>query len=109
MRLYEEICKSVDGALANGCVIVPNGGGYFEGVKCVEDFSPERLTLRFFDCQAAVEGRGLSIKKYGDGDLEISGKITAFYLLEQDSFFAQNKKKQDAECEGEIKKKYGNF
>ena len=95
MRLYEEICKSVDGALANGCVIVPNGGGYFEGVKCVEDFSSESVTLRFADCLAMVEGLGLSIKKYGDGDLELSGKIVAFYLLHQENVvFPRRKQKR---------------
>lgn len=82
MRLYEEICKNIDGALANACVIVPNGGGYFEGVKCVEDFTPERILLRFSVGMAALEGSNFSIKKYGDEDLEISGCITAFFLLE---------------------------
>ena len=42
MRLYEEIFKDTDGASLSRCVIVPNGGGYFEGVKTVEDFSPQR-------------------------------------------------------------------
>ena len=82
MHLYEEIFKSVDGIANSRCIIVPNGGGYFEGVKSVEDFSPERILLRFSQGLAAVDGRALMIKKYCDGDLEISGRIVAFSLLE---------------------------
>ena len=81
MRLYEEILKSTDGVSISRCILVPNGGGYFEGVKCVEDFSPERIVLRFSQGQTAIEGIGLFIKKYCDGDLEILGKITALYLV----------------------------
>ena len=83
MRLYEEILKSVDGVSLSRCVIVPNGGGYFEGVKGVEDFSPERIMLRFSQGQAVIEGSAFFIKKYCDGDLEILGKIKAFYLLDE--------------------------
>ena len=82
MHLYEEIFKSVDGAAMSRCIIVPNGGGYFEGVKGVEDFSSERIVLRFSQGLAAIEGRALFIKKYCDGDLEIAGRIFTFSLLE---------------------------
>ena len=84
MRLYEEILKSVDGVSISRCILVPKGGGYFEGVKSVEDFSPDRIVLRFSQGQTAIEGKDLFIKKYCDGDLEILGKITAFYLLNEE-------------------------
>lgn len=90
MRLYEEILKSVDGASISRCILVPNGGGYFEGVKGVEDFSPQRIVLRFSQGQTAVEGEELFIKKYCDGDLEILGKIYAFYLIDFEKGVAQN-------------------
>ena len=81
MRLYEEILKSTDGVSISRCIFVPNGGGYFEGVKCVEDFSPERIVLRFSQGQTAIEGIGLFIKKYCDGDLQIGGRIRSCELL----------------------------
>ena len=43
MRLYEEIFKDVDGVFFARCSVIPRGGGYFEGVKAVEDFSDEPL------------------------------------------------------------------
>ena len=84
MRLYEEIGKSVDGVATSRCVIVPKGGGYFEGVKGVEDFTEERILVRFSVGLAAIEGRALEIKKYCDGDLEIFGSIFAFYFVEKE-------------------------
>lgn len=81
MRLYDEIFKTVDGAGCARCIFVPDGGGYFEGVKYVEDFSAERIALSFPRKRLEIEGKALSIVKYCDGDLEIGGKITALRVL----------------------------
>ena len=77
MRLYDEIFKNTEGFPFARCTIVPGGGGYFEGVKAVGDFSPERVVLCFPRCSVSVEGVGLCIKKYCDGDLQLTGKILA--------------------------------
>ena len=75
MRLYDEIFKNAsDGAFAR-CVITPCGGGYFEGVKMVEDLSAERILICFSHQRIEVLGEELSIKKYYDGDLQVLGKI----------------------------------
>ena len=81
MRLYGEIFKntSVD-ALAK-CIIIPCGGGYFEGVKTVEDFSAERILIRFSHHRVEVLGEALVIKKYCDGDLQVVGKILSLRTL----------------------------
>lgn len=81
MRLYEEIFKNVDGAAIARCVMVPCGGGYFEGVKSVADFSEEKLTLVFPHQLVEVEGSALCIKKYSDGDLQLSGKILSIRVV----------------------------
>lgn len=75
MRLYDEIFLRADGAALCRCVVVPNGGGYFEGVKSVGDFSPEKIHLFLFRGGVDVEGENLTIKKYCDSDLELGGKI----------------------------------
>lgn len=89
MRLYDEIFKDADGGAFQRCIIVPNGGGYFEGVKAVGDFSPERVVVCFPKEQVELEGKNLSIKKYSDGDLQLSGKIFAMKVLGRGS---ENKK-----------------
>ena len=81
MRLYDEIFKNADGGAFSRCVIVPCGGGYFEGVKAVGDFSPERIVICFPRESVEVEGESLTIKKYCDGDLQLSGKITSLRVL----------------------------
>ena len=81
MRLYDEIFKNADGGAFSRCVIVPCGGGYFEGVKAVGDFSPERMVICFPRESVEVDGDSLTIKKYCDGDLQLSGKITSLRVL----------------------------
>ncbi len=81
MRLYDEIFRNT----LNGgdrYTAVVGGGGYFEGVKRVGDFSPEKVVLEFSRCGVEVDGEGLFIKKYCDGDLELSGKIRKVTLLD---------------------------
>ena len=80
MRLYGELFKNADGISFNRCTIVPAGGGYFEGVKSVGDFTPTRIVVCFPKEQVAIEGENLSIKKYCDGDLQIDGKIYALQV-----------------------------
>ena len=75
MRLYDEIFKNTEGFPFARCTFVPGGGGYFEGVKSVGDFSPERVVIYFPRCVLSVEGKELEIKKYYDGDLQLSGQI----------------------------------
>ena len=82
MRLYDEIFKSAEGAALSRCIIVPRGGGYFEGVKAVGDFSSERIVLYFPRESVAVEGEDLSIGKYYDGDLRLTGRIFCVRILD---------------------------
>lgn len=84
MRLYEEIFKNVEGVAASKCVFVPRGGGYFEGVKSVGEFSPKRVLVCFPKEQVLVEGENLIIKKYCDGDLQLSGRITSVRVEERE-------------------------
>lgn len=85
MRLYDEIFKSVDGLAFQKYTVVIGGGGYFEGVKSVGDFSPEQIVLFFPKHSLQIDGKRLCIKKYCDGDLEISGAIHTVTLLNADA------------------------
>ena len=85
MRLYDEIFKSADGLAFQKYTVVIGGGGYFEGVKSVGDFSPEQVVLFFSKNSLQIDGKRLSIKKYVDGDLELSGMIHTVTLLNADA------------------------
>ncbi len=84
MRLYDEIFKNADGGALSRCILVPNGGGYFEGVKAVEDFSEEKILLCFGKERVEVLGERLSIAKYCDGDLKLSGRIFCMQVLRRE-------------------------
>lgn len=81
MRLYDEIFKNADGAALCRCIVVPGGGGYFEGVKAVGEFTPEKIEIYFSKQRIEIVGAGLSIKKFCDGDLQVLGRI---FRLEMD-------------------------
>lgn len=75
MRLNGELFQGVDSFADARYTVVVAGGGYFQGVKAVGDFTPQTILLYFPRGSVEVQGDGLSIKKYIDGDLEIGGKI----------------------------------
>ena len=81
MRLYEEI-KGIDGFAQARYIVAVNGGGYFEGVKAVGEFSPEKILLLYPKAVLEIDGENLSIGKYVDGDLKIEGKIRAVSLVD---------------------------
>ncbi len=80
MRLMGEIFKTPDGVASARYTLVVGGGGYFEGVKAVGEFSPERIVLCFHRENVEIEGENLSIGKYCDGDLRVDGKILSTRL-----------------------------
>ena len=80
MRLFNEIFKNDTLASLARCTLIVGGGGYFEGVKTVGDFTPERIVLYFPKESIEIEGENLSIGKYCDGDLRLLGKIRSWRL-----------------------------
>ncbi|MBQ8685823.1 MAG: YabP/YqfC family sporulation protein [Clostridia bacterium] len=85
MRLYDEIFKNTEGMALSRYTVAVGGGGYFEGVKAVGDFSSERIVLFFPRASVEVEGVDLSIAKYCDGDLRLSGKIVGVRLADTEA------------------------
>ncbi|MBQ8291622.1 MAG: YabP/YqfC family sporulation protein [Clostridia bacterium] len=80
MRLYDEIFKDAEGFGAKMIVAV-DGGGYFEGVKSVGEFTPERMVLYFSKKGVEIEGENLFIETYTDGDLRVGGRISLVKLV----------------------------
>ena len=83
MRLLGEIFKNADGLTFGRCIVTPKGGGYFEGVRSIGDFSSNRVVVCFSKLAVAVEGEFLAIKKYCDGDLELAGKINSLSVVDE--------------------------
>lgn len=89
MKLFGEIFRDVDGVSTARYTVVVGGGGYFEGVKAVGDFSTEKVVLIYPKTGVEISGTALCIKKYCDGDLELSGRIAGVRLLTEDGERAQ--------------------
>ena len=80
MELYEEI---YEGVVETRCSFLPLGGGYFQGVKALIGFSDSEVVLLFKKSRVVVRGEDLEIKKYCDGDLQLSGRIFSVGLDKQ--------------------------
>ncbi len=78
MQLYDEIYRSYAEAR---CSFLPRGGGYFQGVRSLGGFSDEEIVLVFKRDRVRVKGENLTIKKYCDGDMELSGRIFSVSVL----------------------------
>lgn len=57
------------------CRLEIGGGGYFENVKSLGDFSSEKVMLYFPKNALEIQGQNFSIRKFYDGDLELVGNI----------------------------------
>ena len=84
MRLYDDIFKDPNDSACARCIVVPGGGGYFEGVKSVGDFSSEKIVIYFPRQAVEIYGTDLAIKKYYDGDLHIGGRVSAVRMVSPD-------------------------
>lgn len=64
-----------DSAFRVQYTVIDGGGGYFQNVKKLLEFSPERLVLKGARGRLNIEGERLSLGKYFQGDLVVRGKI----------------------------------
>lgn len=86
MRLYGEIMRKTgmkELFHAPRCNLLLGGGGYFQGVKGVSEFTPEKIVLSFKEGDIEILGKGFSIAKYQDGDAEIAGEIFSFTYVKR--------------------------
>ncbi len=76
MRFLAEIVKAL-GAEAGSEVqyTVAAGGGYFQNVRRLDAFSDALVVFRGKKGGVRVEGKGLSLGKYGGGDASVRGEI----------------------------------
>lgn len=78
MRLFTEIRKTLSAEESVARVlytVVDGGGGYFQNVRRLTEFSPSRIVMRGREGTLLVEGEQLSLGKYFAGDLVVRGTI----------------------------------
>lgn len=88
MRLYGEIMQKTglrEMFRGERCLLLLGGGGYFQGVKGIVEFSQEKIRLAFHNGEGEMTGKGLWIEKYCDGDAEIGGEIFSFVFFKKES------------------------
>lgn len=54
---------------------VDGGGGYFQNIKSISEFSSSAIVFRGRKGSVRVEGRELSLGKYYGGDAAVRGEI----------------------------------
>lgn len=75
MNLLNQLLE--EGGADTSCAItlIPNFGAYLKNVKEICDFSPERISLKIKKMSVTVTGNALTIGKFFQGDLFISGNV----------------------------------
>ncbi|MGN0814412.1 MAG: YabP/YqfC family sporulation protein [Candidatus Coproplasma sp.] len=76
MKLLQQILSEAGADDARAFTIVPDFGGYFKCVKCIVEYSPEKITLNVGRSRVCLEGKCLCVGKYFQGDLFVSGSIS---------------------------------
>ncbi len=77
MRFFAEIVNALGAELGTEIryTVIDGQGGYFQNVKRLETFTEELIVFRGGKSGVRVEGKGLSLGKYGGGDAAVRGKI----------------------------------
>ena len=81
MRLYGELFgEACDDFWGGRCLFLPLKACYLEGVKALGDFTETLVEACFPRYTICVEGEGLSISKFCDGDLRIDGLVRSVFV-----------------------------
>lgn len=61
--------------------LIGDKAGYFENVKAVKSYSPEKIELYLKRGGLKITGESLTIKKYCAGDLAVCGTIKVIEII----------------------------
>lgn len=76
MKFLEGILAEYGADAGRAITILPGFGGYFCGVKRVEEYSLQKIELTARRMRIIITGENLTISKYYMQDLFIRGKIS---------------------------------
>lgn len=75
MKLIEQIMQELGADMLKSITLVPNSCCYVKSVKSVTEFSAERVVLAVGKTLVTVEGEGLQLGEYFEGDAFVRGKV----------------------------------
>ena len=75
MKLLQQILTEAGADVGGAITLIPSFGGYFKGVKRVEEYSEDKIILIASKKRWCVLGENLSIDKYFEQDLLVRGDI----------------------------------
>ncbi len=75
MKLLQQILKEAGADTDGAITLIPAFGGYFKGVKRVEEYSEDKIVIIALKRRWVITGEKLAIDKYFEQDLLIRGDI----------------------------------
>jgi hypothetical protein len=75
MKLLQQILDEAGADTSKAFTVIPSFGAYFKCVKCVVDYSPQKVVLSLHKITLTVTGENLTIGKFFEGDLLIFGDV----------------------------------
>lgn len=81
MTIFSETLKELLPSREVEYTVLGDSGGYFQNVKRIAEFSPERILFCGKKGRVLVEGEGLSLGRYAGGDAQVAGRIESVRRL----------------------------
>lgn len=75
MEFLQQILSAAGADTMRAFTIVPSFGGYFRSVKGVISFAEDKIVLSVSRLTVSVSGSNLTVGRFFEGDLFISGDI----------------------------------
>lgn len=75
MKLLEQILNELGADTLKSFTVIPTFGGYFQSVRSIAEYSPQKILLVLKKTVVTIEGEKLEIGKYFEQDIFIKGNI----------------------------------
>lgn len=77
MKLLEQILNELGADEMKSITLVPGSCCYLKSVRTITDFSDAKIVLQCGKNRVTVEGEGLTVGKFFEGDLLVEGGVKA--------------------------------
>ncbi len=84
-EIYTQISEGEESVTGLSYTVWAGRGGYFQNVKKVLSFTPQRIELWTKSGRVSVRGKELTVKKYAEGDLLLGGDVRTVSCGEEES------------------------
>ena len=80
MKLLEQILSELGGDTLKSFTVIPKFGGYFQSVKSIAEYTPQKIVLKLKKYSITLVGEDMQVGKYFEEDIFIKGDIDGIQI-----------------------------